>query len=174
VKIKGHHRVGNRLRVKPGHWTPGKTHFTYQWTLDGVGLPHAHRRHIRIKSKFYGHSLGVIVTGHSRTYTPVTAAAAVKRIKKGHFHSVGPRLFGKHRVHSVLRVKPRVDKWNPHPSRVHVTWYRGHHKIKGAHGKHYRLTKKDRGHKVYAKIKGTRYGFKVEVRKTAQVFIHGR
>jgi Metallo-peptidase family M12B Reprolysin-like len=174
VKIKGHHRVGSRLRVKPGHWTPGKTRFTYQWTLDGVGLRHAHRRHIRIKSKFYGHSLAVIVTGHSKTYTPVAAAASVKRIKKGRFHSVGPRLYGKHRVHSVLRVKPRVDKWHPHPSRVRVTWYRGHHKIQGAHGKHYRLTKKDRGHKVYAKIKGMRHGFKVEVRKTAQVFIHGR
>jgi hypothetical protein len=173
LRIKGHHRVGHRVRVTLGHWTPGKTRFTYQWTLDGVGLRHAHRRHIRITSKFYGHTLAVIVTGHARTYTPVAAAATVKRIKKGRFHSVGPRLVGQHRVHQVLRVKPGLDRWNPHPSRVHVTWYRGHHRIKGAHGKHYRLTKKDRGHSIFAKIKGTRYGFKAEVRTTAKVFIRG-
>lgn len=173
IKIKGHHRVGERLRVKPGHWTPGKTRFSYQWTLDGSGIPHATGRQIRIKAKFYGHTLAVIVTGHAKTYPPVPAAATVKRIKKGRIHSVGPRLLGQHRVHKVLRVKPRVDKWHPHPTKVRVTWYRGHHKIKGAHGKTYRLTGKDRGHRVFAKIRGSRYGFQVEIRKTAKVLIHG-
>lgn len=174
IRIKGRARVGHRLRVRPGRWAPRhKVHFTYQWTLDGSGIPHKTHRHLRIKGSYFGHQLGVIVTGHARHYPAATAGKTLDRtIRRGHMNPARLRMRGNHHVGAKLTLELHLRHWHPRPSIVKISWFRGSHKIKGAHGIHYRLRTHDRHHRVHARVKYRHYGYFQVVRSTAKVLVH--
>ncbi|MGA8248867.1 MAG: hypothetical protein WB797_18320, partial [Nocardioides sp.] len=174
VRLRGHPRVGRHLRVTHGRWAPRHTHVTYRWFLDGKRL-RDHHRGIRVKGTFYGHRLSVHVTGHHRTYHAVTVVSRPRHgIHKGHMHHARLRLKGEHRVGHRLTLELGLKRWHPHPRHVHVTWYRGHHRIHGAHGVHYHLRKKDRGKRIHAAVRATHRGYHAVELHTRHVRIHGR
>lgn len=52
------HRV---LTAHPGTVTPGRATITYSWWRDGERIPHAHRKHYRVRTADQGHRIWAIV-----------------------------------------------------------------------------------------------------------------
>jgi hypothetical protein len=78
-----------------------------------------------------------------------------------------PKLVGKARVGKVLKAK--AGSWAPAPESFSYRWTRDGKAIKKATKPRYRLTKKDRGHKIAVKVTAKRSGWLPTVRKTKPV-----
>ena len=69
--ITGRARVGERLRVTNGAWDVPLLGFTYQWQANGVGIPRATERRLRLTPRLRGKHISVRVkataTAHERS-----------------------------------------------------------------------------------------------------------
>jgi len=79
--VRGRHRVGVRLTVRPGRWSPTATSFAYRWRRDGHVISAAHADHYRLRPRDRGHRVSVVVfalvPGHARAQ----AVSVVGRIR---------------------------------------------------------------------------------------------
>lgn len=68
--VSGPARVGRRLHVLPGRWSPG-TRFTFQWLAAGRIMPGAHARTLLLRRALAGKRITVRVTGTKPGYTTI-------------------------------------------------------------------------------------------------------
>jgi uncharacterized protein YjdB len=81
-KITGTKRVGKKLKVKVGTWSP-KAKFTYQWYANGKKIKGATKATLTLKKAQQGKKIKVKVTGKRAGYkTKTVTSAATAKIKK--------------------------------------------------------------------------------------------
>jgi 5-hydroxyisourate hydrolase-like protein (transthyretin family) len=79
-RIKGHAKVGQRLRVTTGTWNPGKVRRTIQWFADGKRVKGATKNRLRLTGKLTGKRISarVIASAPGRTPLKVTTRKTKK------------------------------------------------------------------------------------------------
>ena len=78
--ISGGAKVGDRLTVHVGGWTPAAAHIRYQWLRDGHRIPGATGRHYRLRQRDAGTRIEVVVIGTRHGYAPGSATTAAIRV----------------------------------------------------------------------------------------------
>ena len=79
TKITGTAKVGKKLTVKRGTWTPGTT-FRYQWYANGKAIKKATKSTLKLATSVKGKKITVKVTGTKTGY--ITASVMSKATKK--------------------------------------------------------------------------------------------
>lgn len=79
-RIKGHAKVGQRLRVTTGTWNPGKVRRTIQWFADGKRIKSATKNRLRLTGTLKGKRISarVIAAAPGRTPLKVTTRKTKK------------------------------------------------------------------------------------------------
>lgn len=81
-RITGTAKVGRRLRVKVGSWSP-KPSFSYRWYANGKTISGATKTSYKIAKKYKGKRITIKVTGRKTGYTTVTrTSSTTKKVKK--------------------------------------------------------------------------------------------
>lgn len=154
--IAGTARVGRRLTAA-ATTALESSHLRYQWLRNGHAIPGATSRSYRLVTADYPSAVSVEVTATAaaRSLTRTSPAVAVA---EGTFarHS-SPKVRGSLRVGSMLSVQRGT--WSPQPTRYRYQWLRDGQVVKGATNAHYRVTAKDRHHRISVRItlKASRY-----------------
>lgn len=170
--IAGVLNQGKTLKADSAGWAPGNVTFTYQWAADGVPIPGATTSQLRLAKAQVGTTITVAVTGSAPYYASVAVASAVTSVvgKKLFAKTNRPRIRGAARAGGVLRAS--VKKWKPAKKvSYRYTWLRNGKKIKGAKGRTYRVSRKDRRKKISVKVVGKRKGYESQSRQSRKVKI---
>lgn len=80
-KVKGKAKVGKKLTVKAGAWTPGTT-LTYRWYAGKKAIKGATKAKLKVTKKLRGKRISVKVTGAKAGYASVVMTSAKVKIKK--------------------------------------------------------------------------------------------
>lgn len=81
-RITGTAKVGRRLRVKLGSWSPKPT-FSYRWYANGKKISGATKTSYKIAKKYKGKRITIKVSGRKTGYTTVTrTSSTAKKVKK--------------------------------------------------------------------------------------------
>lgn len=166
-KITGTAKVGKKLRVKTGTWSP-KVAFSYQWNADGEPIADATKSSYKIAPELVGKKITVTVTGAKANYTTVTKASkATKKVAALTFSKKpAPKIKGKAVVGNVLTAKP--GSWSPKSGTTFsYGWYAAGQPIEGATDLTFTLTEEHLGKKITFKVTATKPGYKT-VTKTAK------
>ena len=81
-KLKGHAKVGKKLKAKAGSWGPAPVTLTYQWYRSGKKIKGATKATYRLEHADHGKRITVKVTGSEPGYATVMLAS--KRTAKVH------------------------------------------------------------------------------------------
>ncbi|MDR1790988.1 MAG: delta-60 repeat domain-containing protein [Propionibacteriaceae bacterium] len=81
-KITGTAKVGKRLQVKLGHWSPVKPRFSYQWYRNGKPIKGATKASYRPTKRDQGKQIKVRVTGKALGYSTLTKTSKAVKVKK--------------------------------------------------------------------------------------------
>lgn len=173
--VSGTLNRGKTVRAAAPGWAPGNVTFGFQWAADGVPIPGATGTELRLGKAQLRKSITVTVTGSAPYYQPVAATSAPtgpvgkKLFKKTH----RPKIKGKARPGRRLHV--RMKSWKPAKKvKYRFKWFRNGKRIKGATGRTYRVSRKDRGKKLVVKVTGKRRGFETERRQSKKVKVRRR
>jgi hypothetical protein len=80
--LSGKARVGKKLRVWGGSWSPGEVSLSYQWLANGKPLQGATGPVLKLKQKLLGKKVTVRVTAAAAGHTPTTVTTAPsKKVK---------------------------------------------------------------------------------------------
>jgi surface protein len=159
-------KVDQTLTVVPGLWGPAPVGLAFRWyRVNTHGKVHrisgATHAGYQVKVADAGYRLRVKVTGSKLGYitasrtSPLTAPVA-----KARFTTIPVPLVtvdGTPRVGKVVTVTPGT--YVPVQGRFTYQWYRGRSAIKGATKAGYKLTTKDKGRQVKARVKAYRTGY---------------
>jgi hypothetical protein len=82
--ISGTAKVGRKLTVKPGRWTPASTRFTYQWYAGALPIGGATRATLKVPKAAAGKKIMVRVTGVKSTAWRglVTQSTNTKKVRR--------------------------------------------------------------------------------------------
>ncbi|NMD46844.1 MAG: carboxypeptidase regulatory-like domain-containing protein, partial [Propionibacterium sp.] len=167
--VTGKAKVGHKLTAAAGKWSPAPTRLSYQWYRGKTAIAGATGSGYTAQPADAGATLSVRVTGASTGYVAATKASkATSAVAKGDLTNTKAAITGKAKVGSTLTAVPGT--WGPGGVGYGYRWYRGSTAIKGATGKTYKVTKKDRGAKLRVVVRGTKTGY-VTVEKRASVRI---
>jgi len=73
--ISGTPEVGKTLKAAPGEWDLEGLRFTYQWQTDGVDIPGATKKNLKVTSAMQGAVITVVVTATKADLPPGTATS---------------------------------------------------------------------------------------------------
>lgn len=82
-RIKGKPVVGQRLKAKPGTWSPTPTKIRYQWLRNGKRIKKATQAKYRLVRKDRGKKVTVRVTVRRPGMDKASAQAKAKRVRRG-------------------------------------------------------------------------------------------
>lgn len=158
--ISGKPNRGQQLTADAAGWAPGNVTLTYQWLADGAPIVGATGATLSIGKSLVGASISVGVTGSAPYYQPVSATSAPTG-------AVGKRLFARtHRptikgaARAGASLRAVVKDWKPNKKvKYAFAWFRNGQAIKGAVRSTYRVSRKDRGKKVWVRVTGRRNGY---------------
>lgn len=160
ARIAGAARVGRRLTAV-ANTALESSHLRYQWLRNGHAITGATGRTYRLTTSDYTAKVAVRMTA-SAAARSVTRTSAAMSVALGTFarHS-SPKVRGTLRVGHTLSVKR--GSWSPQPVRYRYQWLRDGKVVPGATKAHYKLTSKDRGHRISVRITltATRYESRV-------------
>ena len=156
--ISGTAKVGAKLTVQPGTWTPAGVTFSYQWYRSGKAISKAKSVMYTLTGSDRGKRVTVKVTGTKSAYTTASkTSAATTAVAAGDLTTGVPTITGKARVGQVLRAK--AGKWAPGPVKVSFQWLRDGTAISKATRVSYKLTSADLGKQLSLRVTGTKAGY---------------
>lgn len=146
--------VGRSAFTRTTGW-PSGTVFNYVWRANGQLVSRAAT--YKPPPTRRGHELGLWVTGTLPSGDRVTAASSTTKIGYGRFSAQTPRVSGTLKVgRTVTAVR---GYWSPAATKYYYRWYRSTKVIPGATKSTYKLTQKDKGHRIRVRIVGRRDGY---------------
>ncbi|WP_426247488.1 reprolysin-like metallopeptidase [Nocardioides sp. LHG3406-4] len=160
--------IGKKAKVDTGTWTPVAS-LAVQWYVDGKPIAGATKRTLKMKRKYVHKALSVAVTGTAASYAPlVVSSAPVEVTKKLLRKTRTPKIKGK--AKAGKRLVARVKQSKPR-SKLSFSWYSNGVKIKGAHGRSYKVKKKDRGTYIQVRVRFKKKGFEPVVKPSASTLV---
>jgi Cutinase len=168
-RITGTPAVGATLTASAGTWTPAPVTLKYVWYRSSRPIPYATRATYKLVASDAGTAVSVRVTGTRTGYTPVTKTSAARTIERVLTATPTPTLAGTPTVGSALTLA--AGTWSPGPVTLKYTWYRDGTLITGATTTTYTLTTADAGHKVTARVTGSKAGYTTVSRTAAGLTI---
>jgi len=157
--ITGVARAGKTLTVDAGDWSPEEVELSYQWLADGVEIDGATGTTLELTNALAGKRITARVTGTSADQSLAETSAPTAAVV-GVLSTAKPKIKGKPKVGKKLTAKP--GSWGPGEVKLSYQWLRNGKAIKGATGKKYKLTKKDKGKKLQVRVTGKKPGFATE------------
>lgn len=154
-KLTGIVRVGTKVTVKPGAWTPGAT-LSYQWLRNGKEIPGATQKSHTSRARDLGNTLSVRVTGAKAGYTPLSKTSAAVEVQAGRLWGSTPVIKGSAKVGSKIAAVPR--KWAS-GAQLTYQWLRDGKAIRGATTKSYVPQAADEGSRLSVRVTGTKPGY---------------
>ncbi|HAM46042.1 MAG TPA: peptidase S8 [Propionibacteriaceae bacterium] len=149
VGISGAARVGVTVTAAPRASTHS-AYLKYQWLRDGTIIAGATRSTLALTTADFHHNISVTVTATVGSASATRTSGTVN-VSYGTFaKSKSPKVKGTMRVGKKLTAY--AGAWSPKPSTVTYQWLRDGKKIKHATKAGYRLTSKDRGHKISVRV----------------------
>ncbi|WP_406731332.1 hypothetical protein [Streptomyces sp. NBC_01794] len=157
-KISGTAKVGVKLGLTQGIWTPAVTSYGYQWKADGKAIPGATASTYTVPASLLGKKVTVTVTAHRTGHTDGTATTAAATVAKGSTPKAtkAPTISGTAKVGRTLKAAPGT--WTPTPSSYAYQWYADGRAIKGATGSSLKPASAERGKKITVKVTARRTG----------------
>lgn len=149
-------RVGSPLTASVSV-SPATASLKWQWLRSGKAISGAKHSTYTPTAKDYHKSLSVRVTATSAGRTTKATSTAVK-VKAGVFTKVAPPA-AKGTFEVGRKLTASAGTWTPKSTKTSYQWLRDGKRIKGATGKHYRLTKKDAAKAISVKVTVRRSGY---------------
>jgi hypothetical protein len=81
VSVVGKARVGVRLTVRHGGWTPAAATYSYRWRRDGHPIATAIGAHYRLRPHDRGHRVSVVVLAHLPGHADGRVSRLVGRVR---------------------------------------------------------------------------------------------
>jgi hypothetical protein len=162
-RISGTARVGTTLTGRVDPWGPGTVTLSWQWFRNGSRINGATARTYRLVAADLDRRITVRVTGRAPNFASATRESdPTGRVVAGTLDPTPVPLYsGIARVGEVLTALPR--EWGPGNVTLSYQWFRsgtdGDVRIDGATRARYRLVAADEGHRLRARVSGTRAGF---------------
>lgn len=153
--ITGTRAVGQRLAARPGTWNPTPTSYAYRWYRGSSAISGATAATYTPTRSDAGRRLSVRVTARRSGFTTRTATSGTAGIPM-HL-AKQPTLTGTRRVGRTLEIT--YGAWTPRATSYRYAWYRNGTVIAGATGKRYRLTSRDAGRRIHARVWAQRAGY---------------
>jgi len=162
--ISGTKKVGSKLTVKLGSWTPAPDALAYQWLNNGKPITGATKSSYTLPSSALSDKISVVVTGAKAGYTSATATSTTVTIAKGTLKSATPKITGAKKVGKKLTAKKGT--WTS-GTKLSYTWYRytggKAKKIAKATKSTYALKAADKGKKIRVTVTGKKSGYTTKV-----------
>lgn len=155
-RVAGTVRVGRRLTAVATTALESR-HLRYQWLRNGRAITGATGRTYRLTRADYRTKVSVRITA-SASARSVTRTSAATTVARGTFAKrSNPKVSGTMRVGRTLSV--RRGSWSPQPTKYRYQWLRDGQVVKGATKAHYRVTARDRHHRISVRLtlKASRY-----------------
>lgn len=149
-------RVGSKLTASASV-SPTSATLKWQWLRSGKAISGAKSPTYTPTAKDYHKQLSVRVTATSGGRTS-TATSTTAKVKAGQFTKTAPPVV-KGTFTVGRKLTAAAGKWSPNSTRTSYQWLRNGKRIKGATGKHHRLTKKDKGKSISVKVTVRRSGY---------------
>ncbi|MET7860911.1 hypothetical protein ABZS81_27640 [Streptomyces sp. NPDC005318] len=151
-------RVGDRLTVSTGTWTPAPTSYTYQWNADGQTVPGATAFTYTVPAAMLGKKLSVTVTAHRTGIPDVRATSAAVTATRGAAPRaiITPRITGTAKVGAKLTATNGI--WVSAATSYAYQWYANGKAIAGATTSSLTLKSAQSGQKVTVKVTARRTG----------------
>jgi YVTN family beta-propeller protein len=159
--ITGAVKVGSKVSVTPGTWSPpADLTFTYQWLASGTAISGAANSSYTIPASLAGKKLSAIVTAHRTGYDSAAETSGAKTVAKGTFViTVKSKLSGTPKVGKDLSVTKGT--WAPPPA-IKIQWYANGKAIARATGATLKLTKTLKGKTISVIVGASRAGYATE------------
>lgn len=155
--ITGTPRVGSRLTANPGTWSKTGTTYAYQWYVNSVAVAGATGATFVPRPADQMQTATVHVTAKRPGYTPATAISPqTAPIARGTLTATTPPTISGH-----ARVGSRVTAtgtWS-HAAALSYRWYAGGTLVKGATGRSFIPTARERGTKLRVFVTAQADGF---------------
>lgn len=157
--VLGTARVGSKLTVRAATWKVKPSKLSYRWLRDGKTIAGATKSSYVPVAKDKGHKLSIKITGTRSGYVSASSTSArTKAVAAGKLSvSKRPKVTGTYLPGRTLKVSK--GSWKTKPTSYAYRWYRSGKAVKGATKSSYKLTKKDAGRKVYARVTVKRSGY---------------
>ena len=156
--ISGIARVGSRLVASPGTWSKTGTTYAYQWYVDGTAVSGATGSTFVPRPADHLLTATVHVKAKRSGYAPATAISPqTAKIARGTLTaSKAPTITGRARVGS--RVTVSTGTWS-HAAAISYQWYADGVAIKGATGRSFIATSRERGARLRASVTARADGY---------------
>ncbi len=163
--VKGTPRVGTKLTVSPGSWTPGTT-LRYQWYVNGSAVSGATGATFVPRSSDLGKTITVRVTGSQSGYASASVTSAkTAKVARGTFATAPkPSISGTVVVGHTLRVT--AGSWSPSAT-LRYQWRVNGSAVAGATGSTYTVRSGDRGKTITVTVTASRTGYTTTTRTSA-------
>ncbi len=164
--ISGTARVGQTLTATPGGWLPADAAIGYQWRRNGAPIADATASTYTLTDSDDGATITVAVSGTRSGYLPSTAAVSdaligaprTPPVSVAAMTATAPTITVKTRHKVVRKLVVATGQASVPGAQVTVQWLRNGKAITGATATTYRVTRKDRGAKVRARVTWTAVG----------------
>lgn len=170
-KIVGTARVGSTLTARPGTWAPAPVTLTYRWYRGSAAISGATRPTYKLTTADGGQRVSVRVTGTRTGYVRVTKVSAAVYVIRTLTATPVPTITGTPRVGRTLTAVP--GSWQPGPVTFTYQWLRDNTPISGATRATYLATAGDVTHLLAVRVTGTKSGYAVVTRTSAQLRVTG-
>jgi len=158
LTVSGEARVGARLQVDPGQWSPSPVALTYQWRADGIDLPGETSSALTISPDQRGKRISVAVTGTRPGFDAITIASPTSQaVSAGRIDSGVPTITGTPRVGETLTATPGV--WAPGAVELAYQWTADDVPIVGATTRSLTLTGAEAGASISVTVTGILSGY---------------
>ncbi|MBX6169565.1 MAG: hypothetical protein IRY84_18295, partial [Thermobispora bispora] len=157
--ISGSAQVGGELAASTGTWSRQVAGFTYQWYVDGKAVSGATGPTYRPGAADLGKTVAVEVTVDDPYFTPTSArSAATAPVAPGTFTMTEPpAVTGTPKIGRTVKASPGA--WTPSPDIVGYQWLRDGLPVRGATGRTYHLTGRDRGARIAVRVTVSAKGY---------------
>ncbi|WP_327117552.1 hypothetical protein OG206_18865 [Streptomyces sp. NBC_01341] len=157
-KVTGSAKVGSKLTVSPGVWSPAATSYAYQWKAEGKAIAGATAAAYTVPPSLLGKKLTVTVTarrtGHADAgLTPAALTVGAGTAPKA---TKAPTVSGTAKVGRVL--KAAHGTWTPAPTSYAYQWYANGKAVAGATKSSLTLKAAQKGKKMTVKVTARRTG----------------
>jgi hypothetical protein len=159
--IIGTGKIGSKLTVTTGDWTPSDLTFTYQWKRYGSPIAGATANTYTIPDTYYGSPITVEVTGTKAGYTTISKTSALITAVKGDY--AVPKLTITGNVAPDNSVHAETGEWLQQPHSIAYQWKLDGTPIAGAVSPYYVLTTGDAGKNLTVTLTASGYPYNTAV-----------
>lgn len=162
--ITGQARVGSRLEVRAGTWSPNPK-LSYQWRVNGSPVRGATARTFTPRSGDHGKRITATVTARRDGYTTTSRTSARTAVVAIPFRSAPiPTITGTARVGTTLTA--RVGTWSPSPT-LRYQWFANGTAIPGATKRSFTPTSTQHNARITVRVTGSRSAYVTRHRTSA-------